>query len=83
MKEELQQIDQRSQKLKTMLKTLHPRDDIDRLYVLRNSGRAFASIDDTIDASIKRLQDFIKKSKEKLITRTRNKQHKDKYNGNN
>ena len=32
-REELRQIDQKTRKLMTMHKALHPRDDIDRLYV--------------------------------------------------
>ena len=48
-----------------MHKSLHPRYDVDRLYESRNEGgRGFASIQDSVDASIKRLEDFIKKSAE-------------------
>ena len=37
---------------------LHPRDDIDRLYVSRKEGeRGLAGIEDSVDASIKRLED--------------------------
>ena len=32
------EIDQRIRKLKTMSKALHPRDDVDRLYVSGKSG---------------------------------------------
>ena len=36
-----------------MHKALHPRDDVDRLYVSRREGgRGFASIEDSIDALI-------------------------------
>ena len=34
-REELQQIDQRTRKLMTMHRALHPKDDMDRLYVLK------------------------------------------------
>ena len=37
----------------TMHKALHPRDDIDRLYVLGKEGRELASIEDSIEASIR------------------------------
>ena len=37
-REELKQMDQRTRKLMTMHKALHPRDDVDRLYVSRNEG---------------------------------------------
>ncbi len=46
----------------TMHKALHPRDDVDRLYVSRKEGgRGLASIEDTVDASIQRLEDYIEK----------------------
>ena len=40
----------------TMNKTLHPRDDVDRLVVLRREERrGLASIKDRVDTSIQRL----------------------------
>ena len=46
-------MDQRTRKLMTMHKALHPRDDVDRLYVSRKEGgRGLASIEDSVDASI-------------------------------
>ena len=39
----------------TMQKALHPRDDVDRLYVSRKGGgRGLANIGDSINASIQR-----------------------------
>ena len=56
-----------------MHKALHPRDDVDRLYVSRkDGGRRLASIEDSVDASIQRLKDYIQKHKGGLITATRN-----------
>ena len=56
-----------------MLKTLHTRDDMDRMYVSREEGgRGLTSINDSVYTSIKGLYDDIKKSKERLITATRN-----------
>ncbi len=50
-------------------KALHPRDDIDRLYVLRKEGiRGLSSIEDCIDASIQGVKIYTKKRKERLIT---------------
>ena len=44
-RDELKQMDQRTRKLMTMHKALHPRDDVDRLYVSRKEGgRGLASI---------------------------------------
>ena len=56
----------------TMHKTLHTRDDVDRLYTLRKEGRrGVTSIQDSVDASIQRLEDDIEKH-EGLIIATRN-----------
>ena len=53
----------------TMHKALHPRDDVDRLYVSRREGwRGLVSIKDSADASIKRLEDYIEKHERGLIT---------------
>ena len=52
-REEPKQIDQRTRKLMTIHKALHPRDDVDRLYVSRKEvGRGLASIENSVDASI-------------------------------
>ena len=70
---ELKQMDQRTRKLMTMHKALHPRDDVDRLYVSRKEGgRGLASIEDTVDAFIQRLEDYIEKHERGLITTIRN-----------
>ena len=70
---ELKQMDQRTRKLMTMHKALHPRDDVDRLYVSRKEGGSWlASIEDCIDASIQRLEDYIEKHERGLITAMRN-----------
>ena len=43
-----------------MHKPLHPRDDVDRQYVSRKEGgRGHTSIEDSVDTSIQRLEDFI------------------------
>ena len=56
-----------------MHKALHPRDDVDRLYVSRKEGgRGLTSIEDRVDASIQRLEDYIEKHEGGLITTTRN-----------
>ena len=70
-RDELKQMDQRTRKLMTMHKALHPRNDVDRLYVSRKEGgRGLASIEDSVDASIQRLADYIEK--QGLITAIRN-----------
>ena len=56
----------------TMHKALHPRDDVDRLYVSRKEGgRGLASIEDTVDASIQQLEVYIEKYERGLITTIR------------
>ena len=56
-----------------MHQALHPRDDVDRLFVARKEvGRGLASIEDSVDASIQRLEDNIQKQNGVLITAIRN-----------
>ena len=71
--EELKQMDQRTRKLMTIHKALHPRRDVDRLYVFRKvGGRGLVSLEDTVDASIQRLEDYIEKHERGIITTIRN-----------
>ena len=71
-REELKQMDQRTRKLMTMHKALHPRDNVDWLYVSRKEGgRGLVNIEDTADASIQRLEDYIEKHEQGLITSIR------------
>ena len=71
-RDELKQMDQRTRKLMTMHKALHPRDDVDRLYVSRKEGwRGLASIEDSVDALIQRLEDYIQKHEGGFIVATR------------
>ena len=57
----------------TMQKALHRRDYVDRLYVSRkDGGRGLASIKDSVDPSIQRLEDYIEKHERGLITAIRN-----------
>ena len=52
-RDELRQMDQRTRKLMTIHKALHPRDDVDILYISKKEGgRGHASIEDSVDASI-------------------------------
>ena len=56
-----------------MHKALHSKYNIDRLYVTRKEGgREFPCIEDSANGSIRGLLDYIKKSKERLVTATRN-----------
>ena len=61
-REELKKMDQRTRKVMTMYKALHPRDDVDRLSVLRREGeKRIATIEDSVNTLIKRLEDHIQK----------------------
>ena len=58
--DELKQMYQITRKLLSMHKVLHPRVDVDRLYVSRKEGgRGLVCIEDSVDASIQRLEDYI------------------------
>ena len=70
--EEFQQMDRRTRKLMTMHKAEHPRDDVGRLYASREGGRGLTSIQNDVDASIRQLEDYIKKRRGRQMTRTRN-----------
>ena len=53
----------------TMHKTLHPRDDVDRLNVSRiEGGRGLCGTEDGVDTSIQRLKDYIEKPSETILT---------------
>ena len=57
----------------TMHKALHPRDDVDKLYVSRKvGGRGLASIVENVDTSRQQLEDYIERHRGRLITATRN-----------
>ena len=71
-RKELKQMDQRKRKLMTMLKVCS-RDNVDSLYVSRRKGGwGLASIEDSVDASIERLKEYMQKSGGRLIAATRN-----------
>ena len=72
-RDELKQMDQRTRKLMTTHKALHPRDDVYRLYASRKEGgRGLASIEDSVDVSIQRLKGYIQKHEGRLSTASRN-----------
>ena len=72
-REELKQMDQRTRKPMTMHKALHPRNDVDRLYVSRKEGgKGLASTEDSVDASIQQLKYNIEKREGGLIKAIKN-----------
>ena len=65
----LEQMDSRIRKLIKRHNAFHPRVSIDRLYVSRKErGRGLATIEDSVDESIQKLEGDINKRIEKLIT---------------
>ena len=57
----------------TMNKALHPRDDADRQYVsIKEEGRGFARIQESVDASMRKLEEYFDKCQGRLIIATRN-----------
>ena len=78
-------MDQRTRKLMKMHKALHPRDDTIRLYLSRKDGGIrLASIQESLDASIQRLEDYIYKRGGRLIIAIKKYwQHKYQQNRNN
>ena len=58
-------MDKGTRKLMTMNKALHPRDDVDRLYMSRRDGGSGLA---SVDASIQRFEDYIGKHDEGLFT---------------
>ena len=56
----------------TLLQALHPGDNVDRQNVPRKAERRLAGIEDSVDASMQRLEDYIEKCEGILITATRN-----------
>ena len=69
---EIKQMDHRTRKLMNMLKSFNPRDDVDIQFVPRKEGeRGLASIEESVDASIQRLENYLQKRGGRLITGTR------------
>ena len=72
-REKLRQMDQRTRKLMTMNKAFDPRDDVDRLYEPRKEGgRGLSRVEDSVNTSIQRLEDYIEKHERGLITTIKN-----------
>ena len=68
------EIDWRTRKLMTIHKTLQPRDYVNRLYMSsKERGKRLTSTEDSVDASIERLVDYIQKRGERLVIATQKK----------
>ena len=56
------QIDQKTRKLITIYKALNPRDD--KEYIHKKGGKGLARIENCVDASKQKLEDYIKNARE-------------------
>ena len=71
-KSELQAIDRKSRKLFTIYEALHPKSDVDRLYIPRKEGgRGLISTEDCVELPIRGLEVYVHGSEERLIHPTR------------
>ena len=60
-----------------MYGALHPKSDVDRLYIPRKGGRGLISIEDCVEIAIRGLKVYVHRSEERLIQAARG----DKING--
>ena len=71
-KSELQTIDKKTRKLFTIYEALHPKSDVDRLYITRKEGgRRLISTEDCVELAIRGLEVYVHLSKERLIQAAR------------
>ena len=71
-KSELQAIDRKTRKLFTIYGALHPKSDVDRLYLPRKEGgRGLISTEDCIKLAIRGLEVYVHRSEERLIQAAR------------
>ena len=74
-KSELQAIDRKTRKLFTIYGALHPKSDVDRLYISRKEGkeggRGLISIEDCVQLAIRSLEAYVHGSEKRLIQTAR------------
>ena len=71
-KSELEAIDRKTRKLFTIYGALHPKSDVDRLYIPRKEGgRGLISIKDCVEVAIRGLEVYVHGSEERLIQAAR------------
>ena len=68
MKAELQEVDRRTRKRITIYKGMHPRSDVDRLYVERSKGgRGLMSVEDVVQYESHSLKRYTRGSETEII----------------
>ena len=71
-KSELQAIDRTTRNLFTIYGALHPKSDVDRLYIPRKEvGRGLISIEDCVELAIRGLEVYVHGSEERLLQAAR------------
>ena len=70
---ELTQLDRRTRKLMTMHNALHPKSNVDRLYIPRRKegGRGLQGVEETVKVTNLGLENYVKESREHLLTAAR------------
>ena len=67
-KEDLQVMDRKTRKLMTIHGALHPRSDVDRIYIPRKEGgRGLLSVQDCVEAEEMSLSKYIEESSEEWL----------------
>ena len=67
-KSELHAIDRETKKLFTVYEALHPKSDVDRLYIpAKEEGRGLISIEDCVELAIRGLEVYVHGKEERLI----------------
>ena len=66
-KSELKAIDRKTRKLFTIYGALHPKFDVDRLYIPRQEGGGLIAIEDCVELAVKGLEVYVHGSEERLI----------------
>ena len=69
---ELQSIDRKTRKLFTIYGRLHPKSDVDRLYIPRkDGGRGLIAIEDCVELAVRGLEEYVHGSEERLLQAAR------------
>ena len=65
-------LDRRTRKLLTMHNEFHPKSNVDQSYLSRSEGgRGLIRVQDTVETAILGLRNYVRNSKERLLTATR------------
>ena len=70
---ELTQLDRRTRKLMRMHNALHPKSNVDRLYIPRRKegGGGLQGVEETVKVTNLGLENYVKESRERLLTAAR------------